>query len=150
MSRPLPIQQPERQLPDLDGLLCALVLVPSSYSRNRFFSLFSHPDARHVRKRAARLSGIVRHLSGRAEPQGVVVEERTLCENRWLLRYRVPEVGVDRTAILDPLEEATVRYALAQSGSEASLSLSAKQRALVEEALRKLGHGLTPAEPRGD
>jgi len=146
MRRPVPAVpvQPEPRLPDLDGLLCALVLVPTSYSRNRFFSLFSHPEARLVRQRAARLSGIVRHLAGLVEPKAVVVEERPLCENRWLLRYRVPEVGMERTAILDPLEEATVRYALSQAGSDAMLPLSAKQRALVEGALRKLGQDLRP------
>ncbi len=141
MSRPLPIQ-PERELPDLDGLLCALVLVPNSYSRNRFFSLFSHPDARRVRRRAARLSSIVRHLSNRAEPKAVVVEERKLAENRWLLRYRVPEVGVDRTAILDPLEEATVRYALSRADAGSNLAMSPRHRTLVEDALRKLGQNL--------
>src|SRR5690606_29794367 len=121
MPRALLAQPPQSQLPDLDGLLCALVLVPNSFSRNRFFSLFSHPEAHGVRRRASRLSSIVRHLAGHAEPEAVVVEERPLCEERWLLRYRVPEVGMDRTAILGPLEEAVLRYALFRAGADVGL-----------------------------
>lgn len=139
MPRALWAQQPQKQLPNLDGLLCALVLVPTSFSRNRFYSLFSHPKAHDVRRRASRLSSIVRHLSGRAEPKAIVVEERPLCEDRWLLRYRVPEVGMDRTAILDPLEEALLRYALFRAGTDVGLVLLPKHRELVEEALRRLG-----------
>ena len=38
---------------DEEGLLCALVLVPSTYSRNRFFRLYEHPAMRAVQRRAS-------------------------------------------------------------------------------------------------
>lgn len=146
MSDALPVQ-PEGEFspPNLDGLLCALVLAPGTFSRNRFYPLFKDPGAKRVRRRAARLSGIVRHLAGRAEPKAVVEEARFLDENRLLLRYRVPTVGLSRTAILEPLEEAAVRYALDRAGARAAgaLPLSGEHRALVEEALRTLGEGLS-------
>lgn len=141
MSRAL-LAKREIASPNLDGLLSALVLVPGSYSRNRFYPLFTDTDASLVRKRAARLSGIVRHLASRAEPKAVILEQRALDGDRWLLRYRMPIVGLSRTAILDPLEQAIVRYALDRAGVGAMLPLSDEHRRLVESALRKLGDGL--------
>lgn len=137
-------------IPDLDGLLCALVLAPGSYSRNRFYPLFTDAQASQVRQRAARLSGIVRHLAARAEPSAIVMEERELPGGQWLLRYRMPVLGVERTAILEPLEEATVRYALDRAGKGSLLPLSDEQRGLVESTLRKLGEGLDSSDRRDD
>lgn len=141
MSRPL-LAKRAIALPDLDGLLCALVLAPGTYSRNRFYPLFTDSRACHVRKRAARLAGIVRHLAAVAEPRAIVLEERELDDSRWLVRYRMPVVGLERMAILDPLEEATLRYALDRAGVSAFGPLSDAHRARVEAALRKLGEGL--------
>lgn len=143
MSRPLRAER-ESALPDLDGLLCALVLAPGSYSRNRFYSLFADPRAARVRRRAARLAGIVRHLASHAEPRAVILEDRRdeREASRWFLRYRMPIVGVERTAILDSLEEATVRYALHLAGVPGFESLDEAHRGEVEGALRKLGEGL--------
>ena len=52
---------------DLDGLLVALVLVPHSYARNRFFSMYRWPAAREVRRRAALLRSLIADLSCDAE-----------------------------------------------------------------------------------
>lgn len=149
MSRPAVAKAPAR-LPDLEGLLCALVLAPGTYSRNRFYAVFTDREASQVRKRAARLAGIVRHLASRAEPRAVVTEEKRLSGGQWLVRYRMPLVGVERTAILEPLEEATVRYALDRAGGGALSPISDEQRNLVESALRKLGEGLNLPDRRDD
>lgn len=134
----------EAPLPDLDGLLCALVLAPGSYSRNRFYSFFTDARAARVRRRASRLAGIVRHLASHAEPRAVLLDDERVGEDdtRWLLRYRMPIVGVERTAILDSLEEATVRYALHRAGAPSFEILSERHRDEVESALRKLGEGI--------
>ena len=56
---------------DDSALFSALVLVPSAFSRNRFFKLFEDPERKRLRRRAARVRGIIRQLvepeRGRAE-----------------------------------------------------------------------------------
>lgn len=119
---------------DLDALLAALILAPRTFSRNRFFWLFERPEAARIRRRAARVRGILRQLVGtpmRAE----IVGERVLADGQVHLRYRVEDLGFTRTAALSSLEAATLRYALHRSGRS---SLSAEERAAVEEALGRL------------
>ena len=48
---------------DRGALLCALVLAPTTFARNRFYSLFTEPSARRTRSRAAQLRTIVRHFA---------------------------------------------------------------------------------------
>jgi hypothetical protein len=129
-------------LPDLDAMLCALVLAPNAFSRNRFFQMFERPELRRVRRRATRLRGILRHLQGGAEVTG----ELELHDGRRLLRYSVPSLGLNRTAALSRLESATLRFALARAQTK---PVADTDRALVEEALRRLGDqtGVMPPLP---
>jgi hypothetical protein len=117
---------------DTEALLCALVLAPRAYSRNRFFELFEEPERRRVRRRAGRVRGILRQLLAGAEITGEV----ELDDGRRLLRYRMPELGLSRTAALSRLEFATLRFALARSKRREP---EADVRAIVEEALHRLG-----------
>ena len=117
---------------DTEALLCALVLAPRAYSRNRFFELFEEPERRRVRRRAGRVRGILRQLVAGAEITGEV----ELDDGRRLLRYRMPELGLSRTAALSRLEFATLRFALDRSKR---LEPQADVRAIVEEALHRLG-----------
>lgn len=95
---------------DLDALLVALVLVPHSYSRNRFFGLFKWPPARRVRRRAGRLRSLINELSANE------LEELQLdhdVEGGGLrLRYRLSELEVRRMARLNAKELGIVQYAL--------------------------------------
>jgi hypothetical protein len=135
--------------PDIDreALLCALVLAPYTFARNRFFALFTVPWARRTRSRAAQLRTIVRHFATQqasacvrelapAEPSGV------------MLRYGVPPLALERTAMLDPLEIAVIRFALSRRprapGEEIheAMRLTDEDRRLVEGALAKLGRRL--------
>jgi hypothetical protein len=111
-------------IPDHDALLCALVLAPDAFSRNRFFELYEQPDVRRLRRRASRVRGILRQLTSGAEVTG----ELELADGRRLLRYRIAELGLSRTAALSPLESATLRFSLADPGD----------RAIVETALARL------------
>ena len=124
---------------DLQGLLCALILVPRSFSRNRFFSLYEDPAANKIRRRAARVRGIIRQLLGFGRHQAEIVGEQILDDGQVLLRFRIPELAYQRTTALSPLEAAALRYALHRSGEG---SLSRGDRALVHDALQRLGEQL--------
>ena len=119
---------------DTEALLCALVLAPRAFSRNRFFELFEQPEQRRVRRRATRVRGILRQLVAGAEITGEV----ELDDGRRLLRYRMPALGLSRTAALSRLEFATLRYALDRTKRREP---DAEVRALVEDALSRLGAG---------
>lgn len=123
---------------DTEALLCALVLAPRAFSRNRFFELFEVPEKRRVRRRATRVRGILRQLLAGAEITGEV----ELDDGRRLLRYRMPELGLSRTAALSRLEFAALRFAHDRAKQ---LEPDADVRALVEGALARLAG--TPGVP---
>jgi hypothetical protein len=123
--------QPGGRAPDHDALLCALVLAPDTFARNRFFELFEKPDVRRLRRRAARVRGILRQLTSGAEVTG----ELELADGRRLLRYRVAELGLSRTAALSPLEAAALRFSLARTKGT---PVDPGDRAIVETALARL------------
>jgi hypothetical protein len=131
------------QTPDHDALLCALVLAPHAFSRNRFFELFEQPEVRRLRRRAARVRGILRQLSSGAEVTG----ELELADGRRLLRYRVAELGLSRTAALSPLEAAALRFSLARTKKT---PVDAGDRAIVETALARLSERTGAEVPLGE
>jgi len=124
---------------DLDALLAALILAPRTFARNRFFTLFQNPEAARIRRRAARVRGILRQLAGTPRPAAEIVGERVMSDGQVLLRYRVEELNYTRTAALSSLEAATLRYALHRSGKA---SLSHEEQAAVEAALSRLSETL--------
>ena len=89
---------------DLDALLAALTLAPRTFARNRFFWLFERPEAAKIRRRAARVRGILRQLAGTPKPSAEIVGERVLSDGQVHLRYRVEELGYTRTAALSALD----------------------------------------------
>ncbi|HZO16988.1 MAG TPA: hypothetical protein VFB62_27115 [Polyangiaceae bacterium] len=89
---------------DLDALLVALVLVPRSYPRNRFFGLYRFPPARRVRRRAAILRSLIADLT-----HGVDDFELERNSHRLRLRYRLIDVGATRTTHLSDQELALVK-----------------------------------------
>lgn len=128
---------------DLDALLCALILVPTAFARNRFFKLFENPAALKVRRRASRVRGIVRQLCGTGRVKAEIIGEQVLDDGQVLLRYRVEEIGFLRTAALSRLEAATLRFALSRAGKG---SLATADRELVENALERLSLNLSLPE----
>lgn len=121
---------------DPDGLLCALVLAPQTYARNRFFGLFEDLEMRRVRRRAARVRGIIRQLVGQDRPKAEIVGEQVLDDGHVLLRYRVEELAFERTTALSAVEAAALRYALHRVGAG---TLDAEDAERVERALERLG-----------
>ena len=125
---------------DLDALLCALILVPTAFARNRFFKLFEDPAALRVRRRASRVRGIIRQLAGTGRVKAEIIGEQVLDDGQVLLRYTVPEIGFARTAALSRLEAATLRFALSRAGKG---SVDNADRELVENALERLSLNLS-------
>jgi hypothetical protein len=128
-----------REKVDLDALLCALILVPNSFSRNKFFHLFEEPGARRVRRRAARVRGIIRQLVGDGKSKAEIVGEQVLNDGQVLLRYRVHDLDLYRTTALSELEAAALRYALWRAG-ESKLELADRDH--VEAAFARLSKSL--------
>lgn len=122
--------------------MCALVLAPHTFSRNRFFALYQSPAVRRVRRRAARVRGLVRQLTGQGKLHAELIGEQVLEDGQVLLRLRVPDVSFERTTALSPLEAAVLRYALHRAGHG---KVEADDRARVEAALARLGP--SPAVP---
>jgi hypothetical protein len=124
---------------DLDGLLCALVLVPETFARNRFFELYESDAARGVRRRASRVRGIAHQLLGLDPPRAELVGEQVLEDGQVLLRYRIEDLALERACALSALEAATLRFALHRGGQG---QLSGSDRDLVLRSLRRLGKDL--------
>lgn len=122
------------QLPDLNALLTALVIAPATYSRNRFFEMYAHPAARRVHRRALHLRAMVMQLlqvlSKEADKAGFssVVKASGDVE----ISFRVPALGLRRTARLDAMEASLFRVALKRSAQPIPECHEAVQRILGE------------------
>lgn len=123
----------------VDGLLCALVIAPQVYARNRFFEVFEQPLLRKTRRRASLLRGIVRQLANRQAPRGEIVGEQVLSDGRVLLRYVVPGLNFTRTTALTGLEAAIIRYLVARASDQ---PCRAEDYERIEQALAGLAGGL--------
>jgi hypothetical protein len=130
---------------DREALLCALVLSPLTFPRNRFFPLFTQPWARKVRSRATQIRSILRHLSRLSDPATQVQALADGDEGGVAVRYVMRDLNLSRTTRLDRLEIAILRFALARAGvllDEPTMQATDEDRGLVENALAKLGHKL--------
>ena len=116
--------------PDPDALLCALVLTPATYSRNRFFALYRDPRFERVRRRAQRLRGLLRQIA-RADDASVAFEA---IDDGYALELVVPSLGFRRRTLLGPLERHLVEYVLGRARGGAPPAA----RAAVEGALARL------------
>jgi len=101
--------------PDLEALLVALVLVPGTYSRNRFFSLYTDPEAARVRRRAQNLRSVIVEITqGDPTRRGHLVTIDEQDDGEATITYVVPSLNLRRTTTITKLELAIVRYALAR------------------------------------
>jgi hypothetical protein len=119
-----------------DGLLCALVLAPDTFARNRFFRMYEDPVLRRARRRAYHVRGILRQLLGQGKEKALLIGRFELDDERVLLRYRVENVKLVRTTALSALESAVLSFALHRAGQG---DLDPEDRARVERALQSLG-----------
>lgn len=135
---------------DPDALLCALILAPQTFPRNRYFSLYEDATGKRVRRRAARVRGIIRQLIGEGRQPAEMTGEAVLEDGRLLIRYQVEGLALHRSAALSALEAATFHYALHRAGHG---PLDTTERRLVERTLERLGTEIVftkrpPAQPR--
>lgn len=106
--------------PHPDALFVALALAPHTYSRNKFFELFTQKVLFTARRRAELVRGIARDLSGPppeiqgGQPPEVLEEVQT--DEGLRLVYRMPDFEYRRTALLNPLEAAVLEYCLSRTG----------------------------------
>lgn len=131
-------QRKSRGVPRVDpeALLCALVLVPSSFSRNRFFGLFEDPAMRRIRRRAYHVRGLLRQLLASGKDRASIIGRLELDDDRVLLRYQIASLRLERTTALSAVESAALNYALHRAGRQ---ELADRDRARVEKALATLG-----------
>ncbi len=119
--------------PDPLGLFVALVLVPASYPRNRFFEMFRLPDARRARRRAANVRTILKQLQS-----GVVDVAVRPWGNGFELRYVMPQLALTRCTRIDALELTLLAAILGRSGFDPAvtgpLAAAAGEPALAELA----------------
>jgi hypothetical protein len=126
--------------------LCALILTPNVYSRNRFHTLFENPVLKRVRNRAKRVRGIIRQLTQTGPEHAEITGRQELDDGRVLIRYRIPNLSFERTTSLSSLEAAALSFALSRVGRA---EYTAQDQRLLENALHKLGLGLPQQPPPG-
>ncbi len=124
---------------DPDALLCALILAPRTFPRNRYFALYEDAVARRVRRRASRVRGVIRQLVAGGHDQAEVTGEQVLGDGRLLIRYRIEKLSLHRTIAMSALEAAALHYAMHRAGIG---PLGSEDRKLVERALERLGADL--------
>jgi hypothetical protein len=112
-----------------EGLLCALVLAPLTFPRNKFPSIFQRPEAKRARDRAAQIRTVVRHLAGRtrARVELTTLDERADGEYA-VLAYRMAEIRFERSAWLDRLELALVRVAIDRMAQVTDVALRERMK----------------------
>ncbi len=118
---------------DLEALLVALVLVPQSYPRNRFFHMFRRSDAHAVRRRAALLRSVIADLADDAADIRVEARRRGVA-----LCYQLPELGVRRTTLLERDELALVKHAVDRRKPGVALPADAVRASQLERLLSRL------------
>jgi hypothetical protein len=136
-----------RRAIDLEALLVALVLAPATYSRNRFFELYTDPAARRARRRASLVRSVVRDACSGQE--GIGEFSVGFGEDAAQATVVVRSLGFRRTTMLEPLELALVRYALARHRG-APLSEGDPDRSRIEAALHRLTGAELPARSGPD
>lgn len=129
-----------------DALLCALVLAPNTFARNRFYGLYEDPVLRRVRRRAYHVRSILRQLLGQGTERALLIGRLELDDARVLLRYRLDSLKLERTTALSALESSVLSYALHRAGQG---ELEDTDRARVEEALHALNDPLPSSDGDG-
>jgi hypothetical protein len=132
---------------DPDALLCALILAPRTFPRNRYFALYEDSVARRVRRRASRVRGIIRQLVETGPDRAEITGEQVLDDGRLFIRYHVARLALHRTTALTALEAAALHYAMHRAGRG---PLEHFERRLVESALERLGADLDLGAARSE
>jgi hypothetical protein len=124
---------------DPEALFVALALVPTSFSRNKFFSLYSDVALFQARRRAHLVRELVRELGVTSSSSGVQVLEEVDSPDGLKLVYQITDFDYRRTAMLSKIEAAVLRYGLSRAGVRPP---SADAERFVREALSRFENTL--------
>jgi hypothetical protein len=122
----------ERQV---EALTVAMIVAPGVYVRNRMFDLFAKTGARHAKKRAAVVRGVVAQL-GRASAVSLTTEPRG-AESVFVLRYGIVAMRLTRVVELSAAELAALRL-VAERANLRVLPCAEDDREVVARALADL------------
>ena len=125
--------------PSIDAITAALVLRRPESSRNRNFAIHATRDGAIARRRAARVRGLVRQITGAFGPAREVVV--ALDGEEAVLRYALARVSLAREVRLSRIDLSIVRVALARAGARllpATLIARDEDRACVQELIDQL------------
>ncbi|GAC1581248.1 MAG: hypothetical protein NVS3B20_26660 [Polyangiales bacterium] len=100
---------------DPDALAAMFVLHPTLLPRNRHFTLHATRAGKVARSRAARVKGVLQHITGAFGPASHVGLEKS-STGEFLLRYRLRGVAVERWARFAACDLALLRVALRRTG----------------------------------
>jgi len=121
----------------VDVIAATLVFRPHEVSRNRNFALHGTAEGTLARRRASRIRGILRQLTGGFGPARRV-ELNVLEDGEIALHYTLAKVALERSARLSPCDLAILRVALLRAGARllpAALMPTDDDRARVETLL---------------
>lgn len=106
--------------PDAEALLVALTLSPATYSRNRFYEMYTSPEVRRTRRRANQLRSVVTALvSDRGvKGAGKLVSLDAAEDDGAVLVYDVASLGMRRTVRLRSIELSLLRYCVGRVRGE--------------------------------
>lgn len=107
--------------PDLEALLVALTLSPATYSRNRFYEMYTSPEVKGTRRRANQLRSVVGAFvsAGGSKGAGKLVSIDPIEDGGAVIVYDVASIGMRRTVRLRSMELALVRYCVGRAGQGA-------------------------------
>lgn len=116
-----PADAPGRARPldrlDAEALLVALTLSPATYSRNRFFEMYTSPEVQRARRRAGQLRSIVTALvsPAAAKSAGRLLSMNGNDDGGAVLIYDVVSLGMRRTFRLRAIELSLLRYCVSRA-----------------------------------
>lgn len=119
--------------PSIDAITAALVLRRPESSRNRNFAIHATREGTVARRRAARVRGLVRQITGTFGPARDV--SVAMEGDEVVLRYSLHRVSLAREARISPIDLSIVRVALARAGARllpAALIARDEDRACVQ------------------
>jgi len=145
-SRPPPGRPRSLRLiepPDAEALLVALTLSPATYSRNRFYEMYTSTEMQRTRRRAGQLRGVVTALvsPAAAKSAGRLSSIDVTGDGGAVIAYDVPSVGMRRTVRLRPIELSLLRYCVSRAVGERTppaLVPGEDDRARIGFALQRL------------
>jgi hypothetical protein len=114
-SRPVETVDPE-------ALLVALTLSPATYSRNRFYEMYTSPEVRRTRRRANHLRSVVTALVSEASAKGAgrLSSLEATDDGGAVLVYDVASLGMRRTVRLRSIELSLLRYCVGRVRGDSS------------------------------